>query len=669
MSQQVNGYSTHEILDALNEQICVLDSTGRIVYINRAWQTFGEENGSCCNSIGHNYLKITSNAIGKTSSEGSEDVCNGVKAVLEGRRKQFYLEYPCHSENEQRWFLMRVTPLPDSPASIVISHLNITERVLAEKNHAESMVLLNQYKHAMDLTNIVSKTDPSGIITYANQAFCDLSGYSKGELIGKTHNVIRHPDNHSAIFEDLWCTINSNRVWQGVLKNRNKQGDDYYVDSTIIPLSKHGIITEFMAIRHDITNIIAQERQLAKQTTDKLTGLPNREKLLEDIAKTDYPILAIININSFQEINNLFGVEFGDMVLKNLADILNTYINKTGLSLYKLPSDEYAVFANHSTDINDFETLMYEIENAIANDPFWIGKQELHVSVAIGLAHEKESILTHADMALKVARKQNKILQRYDKSLEEEKKYHINQKYIRVLKSALTDERIVAYYQPIVDNYTQEIVKYEALMRLIDDHGQIVSPFFFLNVAKKTRIYPRLTKKIVSDAMIFVSTHDKFVSINLSVEDIEDEHTREFIFEKLSESSHAEKICFEITESEGIENYTSVQCFIENIKTRGAKVSIDDFGSGYSNFMHLLNMNVDYIKIDGSIIKNIAQEKNSQIVAQTIMELAQRLNIEVIAEFVSDESIYQMVKSFGIQYSQGYHFGRPAPHDKINRIE
>jgi EAL domain-containing protein (putative c-di-GMP-specific phosphodiesterase class I) len=230
---------------------------------------------------------------------------------------------------------------------------------------------------------------------------------------------------------------------------------------------------------------------------------------------------------------------------------------------------------------------------------------------------------------------------------------------INKIKSAIEEDRIVPYFQGIVDNSTRQIVKYEALIRLVESNGTVLSPFWFLEHAKKSKLYDKLTRIMIQKTFAVFEQNNYEFSLNLTVQDIISDETREILYQILESSPAAKRVIFEIVESEGIVNYEEVIDFILNVKQFGCKIAIDDFGTGYSNFSYLSKLDVDYIKIDGSLIKNINQDNDHLYTVESILFFAQRKGIKTIAEFVEDESIFDKVVELGIDYSQGYLFSTP----------
>jgi len=392
---------------------------------------------------------------------------------------------------------------------------------------------------------------------------------------------------------------------------------------------------------------------------DTLTGLKNRRSLIEVLEKRYTYALMIINIDSFQEVNDLYGDDAGDKILIEFSKFLSNNIPIKD-SLYRLHSDEFAYLCEGSTDIKDFSHRAELITEKISKATFHISsKGEVNLSATIGISYGTEMLLANADTALMMAKKDRKDYMVYDDSMAMSKEYEKNFLWSKRLKNAIEEDKIVPVFQPIVDCKTKEIVKYESLMR-IKDADTYIAPVHFLDLAKKNKIYHKLTKIIIEKTLERFKDSNKQVSINISVEDILNKEIYEFIMQKLSQSNISQNIVFEIIESEGIENFDEVLRFINDVKKYHTKISIDDFGTGYSNFEYLMKLKVDYIKIDGSMIKNIDINKDSMIVTQTIVEFAKRMGIQTVAEFVYTQSVYEKVLELNVDYAQGYYFGKPC---------
>jgi EAL domain-containing protein (putative c-di-GMP-specific phosphodiesterase class I) len=236
------------------------------------------------------------------------------------------------------------------------------------------------------------------------------------------------------------------------------------------------------------------------------------------------------------------------------------------------------------------------------------------------------------------------------------------------IKSAIEDDRIVPYFQGIVNNRTRQIVKYESLIRLIERDGTVLSPFWFLEHAKKTKLYDKLTRIMVAKTFAVFEKSEYEFSLNLTVNDIISDETRSYIYNILEHSPVSKHAVFEIVETEGIVNYEEVIDFIRHVKQFGCKIAIDDFGTGYSNFSYLSKLDVDYIKIDGSLIRNINRDQDHLLTVESILFFARKKGIETIAEFVEDEAIFTTLMNLGVDYSQGYLFSTPQPTIKVQSL-
>jgi len=530
------------------------------------------------------------------------------------------------------------------------------------KELQNSLSFLQSYKDAIDDNLIVSKTDINGNITYVNENFCKTTGYAYSELIGKNHSILRDKFTAQKVYKELWDTITSKKIWHGSLKNIKKDGTSYWVESTITPiLDAQGDICEYISIKTDITQLVNQRNELLYlATTDSLTSLGNRNALIEDIQTYDYLSLIVVNIDSFSQINDFYGHEMGDEILQEFAiRLVDICSSDTELNVFRLSGDEFAItcidLLTHSV-----VKKAQEIVKLINSDKFEIQNEiiELNITASISF-EEKDILLTTADMALKIARREKKDLVVYDSSMSLDQEYENNMSWSKKIKDAIADDRVEVFYQPIVDNNTKETRRYEALIRLRDEDDKIISPYFFLEISKKAKLYKQLTKIVILKTFEMFRKNEYEFSINLSIDDILDKEINEYIFEMLDIYNISNRVIFEIVESESIENFENIQKFIKNVKALGCRIAIDDFGTGYSNFEYLIRLEPDFIKIDGSIIKEILSDKKSEIITSVIVDFAKKIDIQVIAEYVESKEIFDKIKELGVDKSQGYYFSEP----------
>lgn len=422
------------------------------------------------------------------------------------------------------------------------------------------------------------------------------------------------------------------------------------------------ILTFFYAYRQEKIEI-----KVSKQIYyDSLTGLPNRKKLIMDLEERNNIVLCIINVDDFKEINNLFGFAIGDAALIFLKEkILETL---TSEKLYKLNGDEFAIVAE-STDeeIDHIKSLINSINNDLQIKKFSYKDDQIILRVSAGIAdkykYQDENIFSLADIALKEAKKLSLAVVEYSPELLKRKDDYLDHIVsLNIISDAIENDRIFPYYQPILNNKTGKIEKFECLVRIANSNGEILAPLRFLDIAKKSRLYPKITRIMLKKAVErFKGTNYEF-SINLAVEDFLNPYTLQFIMIVLEENRQiCPNINFEIIETEGIHSYFLFSRFIKTIKDFGCKIAIDDFGSGYSNFDHFVKLNVDYLKIDGSLIKNIDNDKNSKIIVSNIVKFANELSLKTVAEYVHSKDVFNTVKDLGIDYSQGYYIGYPSP--------
>ena len=537
----------------------------------------------------------------------------------------------------------------------------------------KNISFLNSYKFAIDHASIVSKTDINGIITYVNDRFCHISGYGKEELIGQTHHLIHHPDTPDGLFQKMWQTINDGRIWHGQVKNRSKTEEAYIVDIYIVPIfDHHHEIVEFIAISHDITELEKSKEkireEMRKQQIDPLTNLPKRDQLITALQHMKKPVLLYFNIDHFSDRNDFYGTYMGDQVLQYVPELLKQKLPDHP-HIYKMQSNGFAVAFEEDQLPKKAELLLEELIDFIECET---KACEASICVSITLSGSitdyrasanYENLLSYLITARKMAKQEHKKFLTYSNAFNKDKDYKNNIEWINKIKEALHEDRIITFFQPIIDAETGAICKYESLVRLIEPSGRVVSPYFFLDIAKKAKLYTKITKVVFDKTFAAFADKPQYeFSINISFEDIADEEIAAYIKEKIRTFSQPQRIILEITESEQIENHEKINRFIQEVKEAGVKIAIDDFGSGYSNFDHILTLSADYIKIDGSLIKNITECEESRIITEAIIAFSKKLGAKTVVEFVHNAAVYRLIRHMGADYAQGYFLGEPNPY-------
>jgi diguanylate cyclase (GGDEF)-like protein len=402
--------------------------------------------------------------------------------------------------------------------------------------------------------------------------------------------------------------------------------------------------------------------------TDKLTKLSNRNKLKKDLSKNDYDLVALIDIDEFATINDLFGEAIGDKILYEFTQKLLNYFPKDYYSIYRIESDKFSILAKNHSSVDEFYNFCRVFIDKIELESFYINDNEIDINITIGIAKSKGLLAyKYSQRIISYARRKFQKIMIYDESYQIQQSFEENLKWIKQLKQGFKDNLLKAFFQPIVDSKTKEIVKYEALIRYISPEGVEFGPYSFLKIAKKTKMYPNIVQVILNDSLKLIKNKNKRVSINISYDDLSNEKTTPYIYDFLDKNQeYTKNLEFEILESEEISDFDLVERFIAKVSKYGCGVGIDDFGAGYSNFHLLSRLNVNFIKIDGSLIKDIDKLKDLEIIVKTISNISKEFNIKTVAEFVSSEEIFNKIKELNIDMAQGFYFSKPISYDEIN---
>lgn len=400
---------------------------------------------------------------------------------------------------------------------------------------------------------------------------------------------------------------------------------------------------------------------------DELTNLKNRTALEDDIKDNDFVSIALIDIDSFDDINELYGFSTGNLVLIEVAKILNEFASRYNVTPYRFYGNVYCLADKKMMGFSRYNEFIDDLCKLFKNRAIHIEELaiDIFINITVGISIAQEEPIKSAGIALKKAKKTNIRFLVYNNDIDTKDVIRKSIYWREKIKTAIDLNNVIPFYQPIY-NRDNEIVKYETLMRLkdVNDEGETIylSPYLFMEVSIKTKQYLALSNQVISKAFSDLSRTTKQVSLNLSFKDILDSDFVTSLDRNLDkiDNENKNRIVFEILESDYITDYTLLEDFILKYRTQGIQIAIDDFGTGYSNFSHIMKIRPNYIKIDGSLIKNINTDKNSYELVKSIIDFSKALNIKVIAEFVHSKEVHKIVLDLGVDEFQGFYLAEPS---------
>ena len=573
-----------------------------------------------------------------------------------------------------------------------ITQLKLNEQAL-QKAHYELEGRLKTLNKIIDESiNNIFITDYEGTIEYANFTFEKTTGYSREEVIGGNPRILSSGEVTKAQYKDMWDTIKSGKTWRSIYKNKRKDDQLYWCNSFISPIKNdQEQITHFMAIQEDITReVLAKEQLRYLSDNDMLTGILNRAHFVESLNQylTDYPnpdncgVLIHLNIDGFGLINDSFGYIIGDRILKEFAEFLKAKAVEMDMIhgaarealVGRLGGDDFAVFLmdrNSKEGIKSAET----IGQAVRNHRFL--NEAIRMTVSMGIVvcpdHGENSseLLSKVNAATLTAKELGK--SRYyiyddDKDYLQEAQSAIEEK-LRII-TAIENNFFEPWFQPIMNIKSKEIHHHEALARLVWPDGKIMTPDTFISTAENSGLIADIDRIIISKSIKTQSDLSRLgkkmtFSMNLSGKYLGDNKMLDFIQQAIKDTaSDPQFLVFEITETAAIHNLQEAATFVKTLKKMGCKFAIDDFGVGFTSFVYLIEMPIDFLKIDGTFIRRLPESTRDQVLVKTIADMSKSLGIETVAEFVDSEPTLKILQELGVDYAQGYLIGKPKPNLK-----
>lgn len=545
-------------------------------------------------------------------------------------------------------------------------------RDITERKQAETQLRL-QAAALESATHAILITDCAGTITWVNPAFTRLTGYSAADALGQNTRLLKSGEQDAPFYENLWQTILAGQVWHGELVNQRKDGSRYIEEQTITPVvNELGEITHFISIQQDITERKHSEQQLSYLAShDPLTGLPNRNALEADLERVvvrarrgQASALLFLDLDNFKLVNDTMGHTAGDQVLVTLTQVLAHHLREGDL-LARLGGDEFAVLLE-GTDLAYARLIAERMLEAVDAHHFTLEGRSFDLGLSIGLVpidgqQSAPGLLAQAEIAMYTAKEQGRnravLYHPAEDSLTQLSEAH---QWIRRIKDALREDRLLLHFQPVARLSDARIEHYEALIRMRGELGEIIPPSTFIPAAERFGLMPALDRWIVRQVIQTLHDHaETYLFMNLSGHSLADEALLHFIETELHRQDvRPERLGFEITETAAVQDLVRAERWIRQIKALGCRFALDDFGVGFTSFAYLRSLPVDQIKIDGSFIRTLDEDPSNRHIVQAMHTLARSLGKETVAEFVESDAVLQILREIGVTYGQGYYQGR-----------
>jgi diguanylate cyclase (GGDEF)-like protein/PAS domain S-box-containing protein len=548
-----------------------------------------------------------------------------------------------------------------------------------------------QVSAMQSLGEAIVATDLEGHLTYLNPAAEKLLGVSRAQAVGRMLEEIvglMDENDRKLLADPVREAIgggngNPHNFSRRAVLLGKASGEERAIELAASPLRVDNELVGAVVLMHDVTELRGLHRQMSYQAThDALTGLVNRrefERRLEeaaDVARRGEAthMLCYLDLDRFKIVNDSSGHLAGDSMLREVAKLLRDAVRDSD-TVSRLGGDEFAMLLV-GCPLDKARQIADDVVRAVAAYSFVWHDRVFNIGVSVGLieigreAGSVEQLLAAADSACYVAKKEGAgRVSVYSARDEQLARNNGDIEWLQKLQGAIKDERFTLYYQPIVAAFGPETEgpSMEVLLRMLDETGQEIQPGEFLQAAERFRLMASVDRWVVQTTLTALSrnafqlAHDRSVAMNISGQTLGDPQFLEFVVECLDSTGVApEQVCFEISESAVVNNLEHARRFVGVLHGMGCKFTIDDFGSGVGSFSSLKNLELDYLKLDGSFMRHLAHDSVSQTMVTAMIKLARTLNFKIIAEQVEDAAALEAARKMGVDYVQGFVIARPA---------
>jgi diguanylate cyclase (GGDEF)-like protein/PAS domain S-box-containing protein len=512
----------------------------------------------------------------------------------------------------------------------------------------------------------IMRTDAEGRITYANPAACEMVGYRSVELLGKNgHELLHHSHANGTPYPPDECPIRSVLAGEGPVRVSDevfwrRDGSSFPVDYTAAPLREEGKAIGVVIVFDDVTAQRTVEERLRYQADhDHLSGLYNRRRFIEEVEEQlEYSrrygtagALLMLDLDSFKFINDSFGHETGDDLIRRVATLLRDRLRTTD-PVGRLGGDEFAVLLREAGSAEALD-LAKSLSRLIKSS------SEPSVDASVGIATFNgtepvvaDDLVVRADIALYQAKQGAGAV-----AWHGQKSGRLT--WVTEIRDALDEDRLILYSQPILNLGTDSLEGEELLVRLVDRSGDVIPPAGFLPIAERFGLIQDIDRLVVKHALELARSGRK-LAVNLSAHSIDDDEIFRMIAEAAGSGVDPRLLTFEITETAAVSNLEEARRFAEHLQRIGCALALDDFGTGLSSLGYLKHIPAQVLKIDIEFVHGVASSSIDQYMVQTIVGIAKRLGQVTVAEGVENAATLTTLRRFGVDYAQGYYIGRPV---------
>jgi diguanylate cyclase (GGDEF)-like protein/PAS domain S-box-containing protein len=543
-----------------------------------------------------------------------------------------------------------------------------------------------KYRRAVDAAAIFSETDLNGRITYVNDQFCAVSGYSREELLGQNHRLLNSGLHSADFFAAMWRTIALGNIWKGEICNRAKDGSLYWVDSTMVPVldDSTGRVHRYLSIRFDIS----EKRQLLQSLQwrvghDVLTGLPNRaflsdllDQALEFSRHENIPLaVCMLDLDGFKAVNDGYGHASGDMLLVEVAKRLRDIVRGEDV-VARLAGDEFVLVLRYVRDLPELRAALNRVLGAISA-PYTLHGKDINVFASIGVTlfphdnEDAETLLRHADQAMYVAKQSGRNrFHLFDVSRDQEVK--ATHQTVERVRQALVAGELRLHFQPKVNMRRGVVVGFEALLRWEHPQNGMVPPREFLPLVEDTDLIIDIGEWVMDQVLSQLHRWQQAgqgwpVSINIAARHFQRADFVDRLKHVLAQHAQVapQMLDLEIVESVAIENIQHVSACLQACQALGVQFSLGDFGTGYSSLSYLKRLRTQTIKIDKSFVRDILIDRDDLALTTAVIGLARAFGRQVIAEGLESVEHGELLLRLGCEVAQGYFIARPMPPGEV----